>query len=372
MSQRRNKLFYLMMGALSAASLTAQAADSANVTVYGKARASVNSTDNGTDTVTDISTNSSRLGFKGSEDLGDGVKAVFQFETLVNLDDGAGNNKSGGTPTNSLFGAGRNTYVGLGSELGSFILGNYDSPYKEATGRIDILSDTMADYNTIIGDIGDNDTSAEYDPRTPNSINYWSPKMAALPGFGLKLQYRPDENSAVSQDRYSINATYENGPFYAGLGYENHSNEGSTSTRDTQGTKLGLGYTFEEATKVGLVYEKLSEDGASTVFDRNAWYVNVSHQLLGLANKVGLNTLKVAYGHAGANDATADSGADFYAVGIAHNFSKRSEMYLLYAKTNNDTNGRYALGTTGGSGATLPAATGQDVSSLSLGINYDF
>lgn len=342
--------------------LASYAAEIGNVTVYGKARASVNSTDNGADRVTSVSSNSSRLGFKGSEDLGGGVKALFQFESTVLLDDAS----------TSLFTSARNTYVGLGSGLGSLILGNYDSPYKESTGRIDILNDTMADYNTIIGDIGDNDTSAEYDPRTPNSISYWSPKFDALSGFGFRIQYRPDENAALSQDRYSMNATYENGPFYAGLGYEHHSNEGSAGTNDTQGAKLGMSYTFNEVTKVGLVYEKLSEEGAATVFDRNAWYVNLSHRLQGLSDKIGLNTLKVAYGHAGDNDATADSGADFYAVGIAHNFSKRTEMYLLYAKTNNDANGRYALGTTGGTGATLPAAAGQDVTSLSLGINHDF
>jgi predicted porin len=346
--------------ASSLASLTALNvhADEGKVTVYGKARASVNVVDNGADTLTSVANNNSRLGIKGEEDLGNDLKAIFQLETLVNLDDGAGT-------TGTLFGTGRNSYVGLSGAFGAVVLGLYDTPYKESTSKLDVAPDSLADYNTIIGDIGNNTTSAEYDRREPNTVNYWSPKFDnALKGFGFKFQYRPDESSTASQDRYSAAASYENGSYYISLGHEIHHDE-TAATRDTKGTKLGLAYTWGQSTKLGFVYETLSEQGAATAFDRNAWYLRVAH-------KIDNNTFKLAYGHAGDNDLIGDSGADFYTAGITNHLSKRTELYALYARVNNDINARYVLGTSGGSGATLPAAAGQNISGFSAGVNYDF
>ena len=51
---------------------------------------------------------------------------------------------------------------------------------------------------------------------------------------------------------------------------------------------------------------------------------------------------------------------------------KRTELFALYAATDNDTNGRYGLGTTGGTGAVTAAAVGADLSTFSVGMNYDF
>jgi len=334
--------------------LTGQAAEIGNVTIYGKARSSVNAVDTGTTNLTSISSNSSRLGFKGSEDLGSGLKALFQFETLVNLDDGAGS-------TSTLFGTARNSYIGLAGNFGTVITGVYDTPYKDAS-RLDLFGDTMADYNTIIGDIGDNDTTNEFDRREPNSMQYWSPKFE---GLQFRAGYRLDETSDINQDRYSLALVYENGPYFASAAYEEHKKE-VASAFDTSGLKFGLGYTFnQEKTKLGLVYEKLAQDGAVSIWDRDAWYLALSH-------KMDNNTLRVAYGHANENDLTADSGADFYAVGLGHKLGARTEIYALYAQTSNDTNGGYGLGTTGGSGAVVNTLDGQDLSTFSIGINHDF
>lgn len=331
----------------------AQAAD--NVTVYGKARMSVDATDNGTDNLTNVSSNASRLGFKGIEDLGNGMKAFFQLETLVNLDDGAGS-------TGTLFGTFRNSYVGVATGFGSLLLGATDNPYKVATGKLDIYGDTMGDFNAIIGNVSGAGTP--YDEREPNSIQYWSPNVE---GFQFKAGYRVDEDATVERDRYSVNVTYENGPLFGSVAYEAHKNDNVSGAGggDTDGLKVGLGYAFnEEKTKVGLVYEMLSEDNQATVLDRDAWYVALTH-------KVDNNTFKVAYANADDNDVGSNTGANWFAVGLDHSLSKRTTVYALYAKTNNDSGAQYGLGTGGSSGAVKPAI-GQDPSTISIGINHDF
>jgi len=353
------KLYAAMAGML----LTMSTAVQADITLYGKARTSVDLTDNGVDNVTNVSSNSSRLGFKGSEDLGNGLKAVFQYETLIFLDDGAGS-------TGTLFGTARNSYVGIVSGLGTLLLGVTDNPYKLATNKLDVYSDSMGDFNTIMGNVSG--ASTPFDEREPNSINYWSPKFNGLQLMGA---YRPDESGAVKRDRYSLSVVYENGPLYGSIAYENHKSEAnaagsisSTATGrifDTQGWKAGIGYAFNhEKTKLGLVYESLSQDGAATVLDRDAWYLSLAH-------KMDNNTFKLAYAKANDNDKGDDTGANWYVVGLDHSLSKRTTIYALYAKTNNDSAARYGLGTGGSTGAVVPAL-GDDPSTFSIGINHDF
>lgn len=354
MKQRINKKLYAVMaGILLATSAAAQA----DIILYGKARTSIDLTDNGADNVTSVSSNSSRLGFKGDEDLGNGLKAIFQLETLVTLD---------GT---TLLGTARNSYVGVVSGLGTLVLGVTDNPFKLVTGKLDNYGDSMGDFNAIIGNVSG--ASTPFNEREPDSINYWSPQIN---GFQFMAAYRPDEDATVQRNRYSMSAVYENGPFYGSIAYEKHKNEATAAGKisgddrifDTTGWKAGLGYAFNhDKTKLGLVYEKLSQDGAATILDRDAWYVALAH-------KMDSNTLKVAYAKAGDSDAGADTGADWFVVGLDHSLSKRTTVYALYAKTSNDSAARYGLGTGGSSGAVVPKLAGQDPSTFSIGLNHDF
>lgn len=363
-----NKIRMLLSSlALTVLPLAAQAENS-STTLYGQVRLSVDSVDNDADRVTRVSDTESRLGIKGFEGLGNGLKAVFQFETAVNLDDGAGT-------TGSLFGRGRNSYVGLESGWGTVALGVYDSPYREGSDKIDIFGNSLADHNTVIGNVGNGNTGAEFNLRETNSINYWSPKFS---GFQFKGQYRLDESAGIDQNHYSVGGFYENGPLYASVGYELHGNEGSlvdpdgagplsaVGTNDTNSFKAGAAYVFNgDKTRVGFVYDNISESGADSVFDRDAYYVNLSH-------KSGNNFFKAGYAHANDSDAPgADDGADFYFAGLSHNLSKRTEVYGLYVATDNDAAGRFGLGN-GTNGSTAASAPGADLDGVSLGITHKF
>ncbi|MFO7188649.1 MAG: porin, partial [Pseudomonadota bacterium] len=80
----KKKLLALAVAGALTAPLAAQAQ---NVQIYGVLQMSVDRVDNGDDTGTSMKDNSSRIGFRGSEDLGGGLKAIFQLESAVQPDE---------------------------------------------------------------------------------------------------------------------------------------------------------------------------------------------------------------------------------------------------------------------------------------------
>jgi predicted porin len=95
-------------------------AATSNVDIYGKLHLSVNWYDDNPNESADlgISSNASRFGIKGAEDLGGGLSAIWQIESGVNLDE----------QTGTL--ANRNSFVGLKGGFGTVLLGNHDTPLK--------------------------------------------------------------------------------------------------------------------------------------------------------------------------------------------------------------------------------------------------
>jgi predicted porin len=183
----------------------------------------------------------SRLGVKGSEDLGNGLKAIYQVEFGINLNDTNGNVLS-----NSDSITYRNTFVGLAGDWGTFLLGRHDTPMKISTGKLDLFADTMADYN---GTVGFNDFRAD------NVVAYISPSWS---GFQLAAAIVPAGGATgggrglnINEDSigetWSIAAIYSNGPFYASAAFENLNNEHFNS----QGESLFLSNCPSEGVVVG-------------------------------------------------------------------------------------------------------------------------
>jgi predicted porin len=360
-------------------------ADSGNVTIYGQANASIDRIDPGTgagtpnDDAWRVSSNSSRLGFKGTEDLGNGLSAVWQMETGVSLD-------SGSTTSDFMM---RNSFVGLSSKTaGTVLLGKHDTPYKLGTGSLDIFADTMGDYNAIIGNVNG---GVAFDSRLGNVAAYISPTWSGFHFAGAVVMANENNTTANADgSAYSLTGVYNNGPLFASLSYEQAKDVNASSTNvapaalaatlaaaeKATGTKLGLGYNFGAAT-VGFIAERIKIDpvalgaldlnGDGSSFRRNAYYLNGSF-------KMGNNVLKAAYGKSGALSCTDCGNTDGkqITVGIDHNLSKRTVAYALYSKMSNGNDGAYGLGGNGAGGAFSPAAAGQDPSVISLGMKHSF
>lgn len=169
-------------------------------TVYGIANMAVEMNSKGDKTGTGVNSVASRLGVKGSEDLGNGLKAVYQIEFAVNID----SNNETTTRTELKDGeyvyksktsgnlAARNQYVGLAGGFGTVLLGRHDTPVKMAQGT-DLFDDGMGDNQntTAIGWAGGEN-------RLANVLAYVSPSFG---GVTVALAAVAAEDNATDADK---------------------------------------------------------------------------------------------------------------------------------------------------------------------------
>ena len=368
-------------------------ADTSNVVIYGTINMSIDSVDGGSGTTapataerrTRISSNNSNLGFKGTEDLGNGLSAIWQFETAIGWDTnglvGNANTTSGaiGASSDSIGVIGqRNTFAGFSSKtMGALTFGNQESPMKTSIGKLDMFANTIADYRTLVGPSTRMASSALY--VTPNMGGF-----SATLGYSARNEAGNDSTTgSVSDPSYwSGNVTYANGPIFAALAYEEEKTVSNTATSTKQKTmRAGFGYNFGAA-KVGLGYNttKLTSNalGASTDAKVNTW-------MLSGAYTMGKTTLKAQYLKSGdtsgsSTTATASSqGAKQWTLGADYAMSKRTNLYALYTQLSNDSNSSRTLGSNSGvlgsntGVATVTAASaGQDPKAISVGFVHKF
>jgi len=371
----------------SAVSAPAFAATS-NVDIYGKINVSVNWYDDqcasafdcsavaGSSTTTgginDISftSNSSRIGFKGAEDLGGGLSAIWQIESGINTDEGNGNWAS------------RNTFLGLKGGWGTALIGNHDTPLKLVGRAVDLFGDGLADSRNVLG--------GGSDMRTKNTFAYISPDMS---GFGIAAAYSTDPsvvgatavpfdptqtslgyaissaNTSDAEDRdvWNVNATYSNGPLYLGGAWGGGNGHDALGVGDHW--RLAAGYTFGNFKVVGQ-YDNL-EDNSTTVGtqpgDFDAWMVGGSYTMGAMVFKA--NYMEGEYDGEVPGDGYENQQ---WTVGMDYNLSKRTSVYALYVDGQNIVLGGGAgladqvIGTGVGGDSDL------DVSGLSFGMVHSF
>lgn len=354
-------------------------ADNGNVRISGAMNFSLDSLDGANKAGTDltrewnVSSNSSNVVFSGDEDLGSGLKAIWQIQTFFSAG-GTGNSDGGLTasPTSDGVGAG-NTYLGLAGNFGAVLMGKHDTPMKLIGRKVDFFNNQIGDSRNIIGGIpgvaygGSTLSLAEWDLRPQNVVAYASPDFN---GFKVLAAYVTNVGSGAATDKSvtapSINATYENGPLFVGAAYERHnwSNLGlSTNPEDSKAWRLAGGYNFGDF-KVAALWQQSTDNYGVGGLDGRAWG-------LGGAYKMGGNTLKAQYYRAKSYDLTTNTGGSLWALGLDHALSKRTTVYVAYARANNDANAWYsAFG--GGHGDNPGTVAGKDPSGFSLGIMHNF
>ncbi len=258
-----------------------------------------------------LNSNSTRFGIKGDEDLGGGLKAIYQVESGVfAADDGT----SGfGNPL-------RNTYLGFsGSSWGMVKFGRHDTPVKDLGRAIDQYNEQIGDARNVTGNAG------AFDARINNMVRYDSPIFA---GVKFALQYGTPE--ARGSTRYtSGSATWTGGPAMVGLGYEKHS-FGSSAKKEEKDIRLVGKYSIGDLSLAAL-YETMSDLAGVSGADRNVWGLEAGFKM---AN----NLLKAHYYSADKVDAQAtQNGGKIWALGVDHSFSKTTMVYANYAVASNDS-----------------------------------
>ena len=143
----------------------------------------------------------SRWGLKGSEDLGGGLKAVFNIESGFSADTGAGNG-----------GPNRQTYLGLAGGFGTVTFGNVYSAMDDVLGASNSGFDSaLSASQTVLA------VPALYNDKPKNAFKYVSPSFG---GFSGGFTYSLDENTAAKKNQTDFSVSYGAGPIAANFAYE--------------------------------------------------------------------------------------------------------------------------------------------------------
>jgi predicted porin len=318
---KKNLLALALLGA-SASAAHAQS----SVTIYGTVDAGVSKTSNATTAVGRRDNN--RLGFKGVEDLGSGLKALFQLEIRYDPDTGA---LEGGT--RPLFQG--QSRVGLQGAFGTVRLGRGLTALQETSLGFEPWSGmpTPAGFQTDLQVAGytSDPLSAPGNSRNrfSNALFYNSPVWggfqingtvasreanggAAIIGLGTAAAPQFPANSEASAAPFSVSATYNVAPFGAFAAYERNAIE----------TKIwSVGASFNPITDLRLMatYQK-QDEGETRLTNENtkAW-------VLGANYNYGPGKILAGYGQKTPDNVTKTKQ---FSLGYEYNLSKRTYLYV--------------------------------------------
>ncbi|HFA5828975.1 TPA: porin [Neisseria gonorrhoeae] len=304
-------------------------AATADVTLYGAIKAGVQTYRSvehregkvvGVGTGSEISDFGSKIGFKGQEDLGNGLKAVWQLEQGASV---AGANSGWGN---------KQSFVGLKGGFGTIRAGSLNSPLKNTKDNVNAWESSK-----FTGNVLEISGMAQREHRYL-SARYDSPEFA---GFSGSVQYAPKDNSGSNGESYHVGLNYQNSGFfaqYAGL-----------FQRYGEGTKMEGYYLYNIPS---LFVEKLQVHRLVGGYDNNALYASVAAQqqdakLYGtwganshnsqtevaatVAYRFGNVTPRVSYAHGfkgTVNSADHDNTYDQVVVGAEYDFSKRTSALV--------------------------------------------
>lgn len=323
-----------------ASAMTVPALAYAEVSISGQANVSIDIVNNGmaaSQTNNQLKSNNSRVVLKGSDDLGNGLSAMYFLDHRFNIDDGAAS-----TPF-----WGGNAYVGLKSnDFGTVMLGRIDTPYKSSTRNLDVFFDVAGDNRG--GSSGG--LLSAHDARLNNVIAYASPNMS---GFSVSAAsvFGAEGGTAVAPankkgQALSLAGMYKTDNIYATLAYQtlkagdaNTGDLGANSIGlgvtavdgEAKAFKLGGGYTMDQFT-VNAVIEKPTTKATATASDTTStnFYIGGKFGLSSTDNVRAAFTKRgetTTGGVKGANDATQ------VAIGYEHGMSKATSVYATYVKT---------------------------------------
>ncbi|GGX82788.1 porin [Pseudoduganella dura] len=340
----------LTLAALIAGSFAVTAHAQSNVTIYGIVDAGiVRETGGAAGSVTKVTSgigSQSRLGFRGTEDLGNGLSAIFTLESGYKLDDGTVDS------TGTLFN--RQAFVGLSSKtLGTLTLGRQYNPLYNALSKIaDPFGAGYAGSAKNLFPAGGVNT------RVSNAIVYTTPKWS---GFYVEGMYALGEQSGdnTAGRLFSVGFNYTQGPLNASLVYNNRNNDvaatGTTPAAnrdDGKNTLLAVNYDFK-VVKVFAAFERDKGLNSSPIPVTNAFGYAVAPRasleaddaLLGVQVPVGDTGGTVIASWMNKNDKTANNqDARQWAVGYTQALSKRTSAYIAYAKIDNKNGAGYTVG----------------------------
>ena len=365
-----------------------------------------------------LNTQTSFIRFSGTEDLGGGLRALWQVENGVSLD--------GRSDQGALQFGGRDSWLALQGGFGTFRIGQISTPVGAMAGAVmSAQSGRTGDIRNLItagqtsGASVSRNVNAGGDPFLDNAncggaascapansfsvvrrspaIQYVSPTFSGVTGtlwYELPEQKNGTATGSPVSRKPSVlsgTVTYSAGPLLAGIGYQQHrglrfdTNAPVGSRNDLKDRIWAFGGSYDfKVVKVGVVHSRLNTGDSAAVADQpldnnmRAWGINVTAP-------VGNGEVQVGY----ARQKWTDNGAwdqndsKQFTLGYQHNLSKRTSLVAAYSKITNEArkgHGFYInpnsfnnnVTSAASAGLAGAATAGQDPRLLSLGLRHSF
>ncbi|BBU67913.1 porin [Fluviibacter phosphoraccumulans] len=411
--------------ALAVAGLSTAAFAQTNVTIYGVADVSAQgynmTQSNGANAKPaggsfNMTNNSSLLGFKGTEDLGNGLKGLFQVETNVNLTGGAAGVQA--NTGNSAFGSLRDTYVGLNSKYGTVMAGYLSTPFRSALNSFDVMPGAtgVGRIENMMGTTRFGNAFSNGAPSTGTGYVQGASSVRAtalayaiptLYGINGSIAYTGSNNNGgsnqvtitegsntatnlVPQSALSMNLGWSGygvdikGAFQqakinntTGVSYSTTAG-GTTTTAASNNSYqaytsylIGAAYTGVPGLKAAVVYNRntlgLNANGADSVAAKGS-----NNQIwAGVSYRFGNNEPRLSYvnsSNTSGFDNSQDGGRQITA-NWGYYLSKRTQVYGLVSQVKNNANGVWNFG---GTGSNLAPTGGQSLLTYGAGMRTNF
>jgi len=345
---------YKVVSAAILACCAGSAFAQSSVTIYGIADAAFVRERGGTagtvNKLTSGAASASRIGFRGTEDLGNGVSALFTLETGFRLD--TGEVDSAGTIFN------RQAYVGLKSKVGTLTLGRQYTPWHQSLAQVadPFTTGTAGGSKNLFPDFGTN-------VRTSNTVMYTAPPTM---GFTADLAYSAGEQSGSSTAGRQVGGSigYSKGPLNVRLAHNHKNNDVAPAPGVApldrsigRNTLLAANYDFK-VLKAYFAYGVNKGFNSAPLGNANNPYggvrptssVDGNSILLGLSAPLGTGTVLASVMRK--DDKTSfNQDASSWGVGYLHPLSKRTNLYAAYGAIDNENGAGYTVANNSESGS---------------------
>jgi predicted porin len=389
----QKKLIVLAVSGALAVPLAAFA-QSSNFTMYGRAnmgldRWSATGSTSGTGNLvsrTRIYDSGSRLGLRGSENLGGGMEAYFVMETGINWDTGNGNGQSGAANSSTGALASRDSFLGLKAGWGEVSFGRQSIFWANG-----LNAQTGANYINTSADSAMTGLGLVAAPvaRQSSVVAYTSPRMA---GVDLSVAFSPQTQepatfTGTNQTKGSVlgfGLKYRMGGLYVQADHAKAKNNGNIQGVNNTGDKLGVSYGYAPGSRAAIIYQRLKNANVGAIgtvslagdtLQESMWVLNLEHsfgQLAVYAEYLRGGEVKGGSGASGAGGTKSNA----YTLAVKQHLSKRTGIYASYNAVKNEANAFADLsggGISSGPGGALGAGNaGADVKIWGVGIIHNF
>ncbi len=406
--------------ALAVAGLSTAAFAQTNVTIYGVADVSaqgtnmsqgVNPSNKPAGGSFNMKSNSSLIGFKGTEDLGNGLKGLFQIETNVNMTGQSSNQGAAANTTNSNFSSLRDTFVGANSKYGTVMGGYLSTPYRSALVSFDVMPGATGDarIETMMGTQRVNKNGVVYTAGSSVRATAIAYALPTMYGFDGSIAYTGSNNNGNNEN----NASTGNNNMYSALstqiGWTGYgvNIKGAFQQAKLMGSTTNQAATFSAAAfpqvsqtpgnaytsyLIGASYTGLPGLKASVVYNRNTLGMNTAtvggtaaapittdankgsnNQIYaGVSYRFGNNEPRLTYqnsSNTSYNGMSANDGATLWGANWGYYLSKRTQVYGIVSTIKNNQNGTVNMAS---GGTSLVPTGGQVVTTYGAGLRTNF